>query len=106
MNLEVEIKTHKTTHPKFVAVDFKKEAAKTEMMRGIKDINYVVIPDKDYTEFVNTYFKVKAQIPEEDIPKNVDQKNQIINQKATESYRENQTLTFSILESYGIKVRR
>ena len=106
LNLEVEIKTHKTTHPKFVAVDFKKEAAKTEMMKGIKDINYVVIPDKDYTEFVNTYFKVKSQIPEEDIPKTVNQKNRVINQKATESYRENQTLAFSILESYGIYKNR
>ena len=100
LNLEVEIKTHKTTHPKFVAVDFKKEAAKTEMMKGLKDINYVVIPDKDYREFISLYTSLRSQIREEDIPKDSEQKNQIINASATESYRRDQNTIYSILESY------
>lgn len=100
LNLEVEIKTHKTTHPKFVKVDFKKEAAKTEMMKSLKDINYVVIPDKDYTEFLSLYESLKSQIREEDIPKNTEQKNQIINKSATESYMRNQRIIHSVVESF------
>lgn len=100
LNLEVEIKTHKTTHPKFVAVDFKKEAAKTEMMRSLKDINYVVIPDKDYSEFLSLYEKLKGEIREEDIPKTTEQKNLIINQFATESYRRDQRAVRSVMESF------
>ena len=100
LNLEVEIKTHKTTHPKFVKVDFKKEAAKTEMMKSLKDINYVVIPDKDYTEFLSLYENLKSQIREEDIPKNTEQKNQIINKSATESYMRNQRVIHSVVESF------
>ena len=106
LNLEVEIKTHKTTHPKFVAVDFKKEAAKTEMMKGLKDINYVVIPDKDYREFISLYTSLRSQIREEDIPKDSEQKNQIINASATESYRRDQKNLYDVIESYfnnGVK---
>lgn len=106
LNLEVEIKTHKTTHPKFVAVDFKKEAAKTEMMKGLKDINYVVIPDKDYREFISLYTSLRSQIREEDIPKDTEQKNQIINASATESYRRDQKNLYDVIESYfntGVK---
>lgn len=100
LSLEVEIKTHKTTHPKFVAVDFKKEAAKTEMMQTLKDVSYVVIPDKDYTEFTKMYFSLRAQIREEDIPSSTEQKNQLINQSATESYCDTQKIMHNIVESY------
>lgn len=100
LNLEIEIKTHKTTHQKFIAVDFKKEAAKTEMMKGIRDINYIVIPDKEYDEFLKLYFSLRSQIQDSDIPKSTDEKNQRINQAAAESYVEGQRIARGILESY------
>ena len=64
------------------------------------------MPDKDYREFISLYTSLRSQIREEDIPKDSEQKNRIINASATESYRRDQKNLYDVIESYfniGVK---
>jgi hypothetical protein len=54
LNLEIEIKEPKdnpNNHPKIQAVDKVKEGLKDDVMKSIKEINYIKIHGTDYSEF-------------------------------------------------------
>ena len=95
LNLEIEIKTHKTTHQKFVDVDFKKEAAKTEMMQTVKAVNYIVIADKDYEEFFTKVAELRDAVEEKDSQSDTPKK--VMESQAYEQFTEDQEAIESVL---------
>lgn len=54
LNLEIEIKDHSTTHPKFLKIDRIKEACKDKKMEQVSGkVNYFKISDNKFGPFVN-----------------------------------------------------
>lgn len=73
LNLEIEIKEPKDNqnmHPKIQAVDKVKEKLKDEVMKSIKEINYIKINGTDYREFFTFLSMLKEHDAGDDV-KNV-----------------------------------
>lgn len=64
LNLEIEIKDggdNENKHPKIQAVDKVKEKLKDDVMKSIKDIDYIKVVNKNYDIFVNYLNKRKEE---------------------------------------------
>lgn len=104
LNLEVEVKDHETTHPKFIAVDFKKEAAKTEMMNQLNDIEYIVVPDKDYQGFFIKVEELRSSIPVYDIPKSNKDKKNIALEQLTRNFKDIDKSINIVMEQFNSSI--
>lgn len=77
LNLEIEVKqggSNPNRHPNMIKIDKVKENLKDDVMRTQKNINYLKIVDKDYTEF----FKYLADRKSEFLNNRIQTLNQIV----------------------------